>query len=76
MMKKSPWKIILIGSTVMTVLVLARCIATACMELYYGRPDWVPVILQDPWFYVGIAAVFLVYLSAIASFIQNRKKRA
>lgn len=75
-MKKSPWKTILIGSTVMTVLVLARCIATACMELYYGRTDWINKILQDPWLYVGAAAVLLVYISALASLIQNHKKRA
>ena len=67
------WRAMMIGSTVMTVLVLTRCIATACMELYYGRTDWLSVILQDPWFYVGIAAVVLVYISAIVGLIQRRK---
>ena len=73
-MKKIPWNVIMIGSTVMMVLVVARCIATACMELYYGRTDWVSVILRDPWFYVGVAASILVCISAIACLIRMRKE--
>ena len=74
-MKKIPWKTMMIGSTVMTVLVAARCIATACMELYYGRADWVSVILRDPWFYVGVAAAALVCTSAIACLVEQRNKK-
>ena len=74
-MKKIPWNAIMIGSTVMMVLVVARCIATACMELYYGRTDWVSVILQDPWFYVGIAASILVCICAIACLLEQGKHR-
>lgn len=72
-MKKIPFKAIMICSTVMMVLVVVRCIATACMELYYGRTDWVSVILRDPWFYVGIAAAVLVCISAIGCLIHQRK---
>ena len=68
-------KKLMIGSTVMTVLVLARCIATALMERYYGRPDWLPVVLADPWFYVGAAALVLVYITALATLIQGRKRK-
>lgn len=73
-MKKIPWNVIMIASTVMTLLVAARCIATACMELYYGRRNWVSVILQDPWFYVGIVTAALVCISAIACLIRQRKE--
>ena len=73
-MKKIPWNAMMIASAVMALLVAARCIATACMERYYGRSDWVSVILQDPWFYVGIAAAVLVCISAIACLIRQRKE--
>ena len=69
-------KKLMIGSTVMLVLVLARCIATVFMERYYGRTEWIPVILDDPWFYVGIAAMILIYITAIITLIQGRKKKA
>jgi hypothetical protein len=68
-------KKLMIGSTVMTVLVLARCIATVFIERYYGRTEWFPVILNDPWFYVGIAAIILVYITAIATLILTRKRK-
>ena len=68
-------KKLMIGSTVMTVLVLARCIATAFIERYYGRTEWLPVVLADPWFYVGIAAAVLALITAIATFIQERKRK-
>ena len=66
---------IMFVSTVMTVLVLGRCIATVFIERYYGRTEWFPVILNDPWFYVGIAAVVLVYITAIATLILARKRK-
>ena len=72
-MKKAPWKGIFIGSMVMTVLVLARCIATVARELYYGRDQWMDLILQDAWFYVGIAAVVVLYISAIVCIVRSRK---
>lgn len=74
-MKKIPFQTIMICGAVLTLLVAARCITTACMELYYGRPDWVSVILADPWFYVGVAAAALVGISAIATLIQSRKRK-
>ena len=74
-MKKFPWRAIMIGSTVFVVLVVARCVATVFMERYWGRLNWLPVVLRDPWLYVGLAAVVLVYVSSIATLIQNRKKK-
>ena len=72
-MKRKTWKTICILSLVMTFLVLARCVATAVRELYYGRSQWLDVILQDPWLYVGGGALFLVYISAIAYLASYKK---
>ena len=72
-MKRKTWKTICIFSLVMTVLVLARCVATAVRELYYGRTEWMNAILQDPWLYVGGVAMFLLYISAIVC-LAGRKK--
>ena len=74
-MKKIPWKAVMIGSAVMTVLVAARCVATVLMERYYGRTAWVSVILQDPWFYVGIAAAAVVCISAIVCLLERGNRR-
>jgi uncharacterized membrane protein len=71
--KKTPWKGIFIGSMVLVLLVLARCIATVARELYYGRDQWMDLILQDTWFYVGIAAVVVLYISAIVCIVRTRK---
>ena len=72
-MKKTPWKGIFLGSLVLVLLVLARCIATVARELYYGRDQWMDLILQDTWFYVGIAAVVVLYISAIVCIVRTRK---
>ena len=72
-MKRKTWKTICILSLVMTVLVLARCVATAVRELYYGRTEWMDVIVQDPWLYVGGAALFVVYISAIVYLASYKK---
>ena len=72
-MKKFPWKTLMLGSAVMMLLVLARCIATVARELYYGRQAWMNVVLQDRWFYVGVAAVVVFYISAIVCIVRNRK---
>jgi uncharacterized membrane protein len=71
--KKTPWKGIFLGSMVLVLLVLARCIATVARELYYGRDQWMDLILQDTWFYVGIAAVVVLYISAIVCIVRTRK---
>ena len=74
-MKKIPWKSICIGSIVMSVLVLARCVATIARELYYGRDQWMNLILRDPWTYVGMAAVAIVYISAIVCLVESKAPR-
>lgn len=74
-MKKIPWKGICIGGIVMSVLVLARCVATIVRELYYGRDQWLNLILQDPWTYVGMAAVVVVYISAIVCLVESKASR-
>ena len=67
-------KKLMIGSTVMTVLVLARCIATVFIERYYGRTEWLPAVLADPWFYVGVTAAAVVLISAMVILIQTHKR--
>lgn len=74
MLMKTLWKGLFWGSMVMSLLVLARCIATVARELYYGRHAWLDVILQDPWTYVGLAAVAVFYISAIIRLVQKKKE--
>lgn len=71
-MKKIPWRGICVGSTVMTVLVLARCIATVAREIYYNRTGYMALILQDPWFYVGIAAAAVTGIAAVMCILEHR----
>ena len=73
-MKKTHWKGICIGSILMTVLVLARCVATAVREMYYGRDQWMHLILQDFWFYVGAAAAVVGIISAVMWIVMRRKR--
>ena len=55
-MKKLPWKGIAFGCGMTAVLVLARCVVTAGRFLYYGGTYWQSEIMQDPWFYIGMAS--------------------
>ncbi len=72
-MKTIPWKGLCIGCTVLTVLVIARCIATAARELYYNRTGWMALILRDGWFYVGIAAALVGVISGVMWWQDKRK---
>ena len=67
-------KKILMSCVVMTLLVVARCIATAVRELYYGRTAWMNVILQDSWFYVGIVTAAMAILCGTVLLSHRRKK--
>lgn len=72
-MKQKHWKGICIGSVILTVLVIARCVATALITRYYGRSDWMAVILQDFWFYAGVVAAVVSVVAAAAWIVLRRK---
>ncbi len=72
-MEKRNWKGICIGCIVMTVLVIARCIATAARELYYNRTGWMTLVLRDGWFYVGIAAALVGIISGVMWYLERKK---
>ena len=55
-MKKIPWKGLAVSCGTLAILVLFRCIITAGRLLYYGSAYWKNAIMQDPWFYIGMAA--------------------
>ena len=72
-MKERQWRSICIGSIILTVLVIGRCIATAMMARYYGRSDWMADILQDFWFYAGIVAAVVGVVAAVMWIVTHRK---
>ena len=72
-MKQKHWKGICIGSVILTVLVIARCVATALITRYSGRSDWMAVILQDFWFYAGAAAAVVSVVAAAGWIVLRRK---
>ena len=55
-MKHIPWKGIAAGCGILAVMVLFRCVITAGRFVYYGGTYWHNEIMQDPWFYIGMAA--------------------
>lgn len=64
-MKNIPWKGIFIGCSLMTVLVIAKCVTTAGRHLYYGGRNWANLVFSDPWCYVGIAAACVGVIACI-----------
>lgn len=72
-MKNIPWKAILIGCFIMTVLVIAKDITTAGMTLYYGGTNWMDKILADPWTYVGIATCLIGLIACVMWQIEKKK---
>ena len=72
-MFRFPFKGVGIGCTVMTVLVIARCLATIGRARYYGYTNWNATILADPWFYVGMCAAVIGIGCLITLLVQERK---
>ena len=72
-MKEKQWKGICLTTLILTVLVLARCVATFFREKYYGRSQWMHLILQDFWFYAGAAAAVVCIISAVMWILMHRK---
>lgn len=73
-MKKIPWKGIVAGSLVLTLLVVARCVVTVEKAKYFGQ-NWEQKLMNDPWLYVGIVAAALG-LGALAGLAVQNKKRS
>ena len=76
-MKMIPWKGIAIGCLVAALLIVARCVVTVGKGVYYHY-DYLPKLIQDPWFYVGIvaAAVGMGALAALAVQVKKRQQDA
>lgn len=73
-MQKFPWKITGISCGVLTLLVIARCLVTVGRTLYYGGTNWAYQFLQDPWFYVGMAAAAICVVCFTMLAILEKKK--
>ena len=68
-----PFKGIGIGCTILTFLVIVRCIVTIAWNRYYGYVNWSSLVLQDPWFYVGMLAAALGIACFVTTMIQEKK---
>ena len=74
-MKNIPWKGIAVSCGILTVMVLFRCIITAGRFIYYGGTYWHNEIMQDPWFYIGMAAAALCVASLLVLADRADKER-
>lgn len=73
-MRNIPFKGIAVGCLVMALLVAARSAVTVGKALYY-RMDWVPELVEDPWFIVGIvAAVAGLAALLVLGLLQKKTK--
>ncbi len=69
-MKKFPWGTIGCISSVMTALIIARCIVTIGRASYY-RMDWWPQVQKDPWMIVGILTAVICLVSVVMTFLPG-----
>ncbi len=58
----------------MALLVVARCAVTVGKAFYYHQ-EWIPKLMEDPWFYVGIVATAFGLGSLAALAVQNKQSR-
>lgn len=72
-MKKIPWKSIAIGCELFVLLVVARCVTTAGMTIYYKTGNYVDKILSDPWVYVGVAALGVGIVCHVMWYSEKKK---
>ncbi len=71
-----PWKGTGISCAVVTLLVILRCLTTIGRHLYYGGTNWSPLVLGDPWFYVGMACAALgIACFTILIILENKNSR-
>ena len=73
-MRKFPWKWIATVCAVLVILVTGRCAVTVGRVMYYKSGDWLANILNDPWFYVGMAAAAICAVSFFVLAISPKRK--
>ena len=71
---KFPWKGLALYSGILTLLVAIRCFVTVERALYYGRNYGMQLVLEDPWFYVGMAAAALCVIALLVLADREAKK--
>ena len=72
---KFPWKGLAIGCAILTALVAVRCVVTVERALYYGRSYGFQLVMQDPWFYIGMAAAAVCVAALLVLVDQASKQR-
>jgi hypothetical protein len=72
---KFPWKGVALGSGILTFLVAVRCVVTVERALYYGRNYGVQLMMEDPWFYIGMAAAAVCVVALLVLADQESKQR-
>lgn len=72
---KFPWKGVAIGCGILVLLVAVRCIVTVERALYYGTSYGVQLVMQDPWFYIGMAAAAVCVAALLVLADQASKQR-
>jgi hypothetical protein len=73
---KFPWKGVALGSGILTFLVAARCVVTVERALYYGRNYGMQLVMEDPWFYIGMAAAAICVIALLVLADQESKRHA
>lgn len=75
-MKEFPWKSVALGTGIVTVLVAARCAVTVgFLRYYYGTArNWMDKLMEDPWFFIGMAAAALCAVSLLVLADREDKK--
>ena len=73
-MKKFPWKGVAIGCGILTVLVIARCAVTVGWVFYFGGNYWRSKLMEDPWFFIGMAAAGMCAISLLVLADQKDKQ--
>lgn len=71
-MKKLPLKGIAFGCLIMALLVVARS-AVSVGKAFYYHMDWIPELVEDPWFIVGIVAAIAGIAALILMGVYRKK---
>ena len=75
-MHKIPWRGIALGSLITVLLVAARAAVTIGKAYYYRYGvGWQAEVLEDPWFYVGMAAAAIGAGSLVAFLVSQKQKK-
>lgn len=74
-MKKIPWKTIFICCSVMTALIVAKCI-NHIVRMVWIKRVWYSAMLSDPWTYFGIFTAIIAVGAGIMTLIERKKKPA